>query len=181
MQDLLPAICLLTAFPGDYSPPPCPDDWPALRESVHRVAVGMEILDPRETGYLFAKLSDYEPDLNTLRRRYHELRDAPRLADAERLPPRPLVVAMIQFNREYRNRLDNRRDLELDRYDVLSAAICETDECYRVMDYCRDATCPYFFTVVRRHALMRLRDSLTEEEWATVSLPPPVPLHRFQE
>ena len=88
---------------------------------------------------------------------------------------------LCTLNREYKQRLENRRELELDRGHHFDAAICETDCLYRVMDNARDAASPFYYVSVRRHALMKLRDQLGPEDWAAVRLPPPVPVWRMEE
>ena len=181
MTDLITAILLISGEPGIYSHPPTEADWPALRGSVHKVATAWEILDPRECSYVFHRLGDYQSDLDMLRRRNVELRDAPRLCESERFPARQWVSELCWFNRKYRMHLDERRYLELDREDILSEAICETDAAYRVYDLVRDARCDHYYTVIRRQALVRLREMLGEEDYAAVRLPPVVPVWRFAE
>ncbi len=180
-MDTLTAILLLSGIPGTPEPQPKEAEYYVIREHVQRVAVAWEIMDEREKSYIFAKPSEFQQDLDMLRRRNVELRDAPRVCEADKLPPREWVSQLCTFNRGYRSYLDNRRDLEQDREDVLSAAICETDAAYRVYDLVRDSKADFYYVVVRRQALQRLRDRLTEEEWAAVRLPPPVPVWRFQE
>ena len=85
-SDLILAAVLLTTPPGVPEPRPAADHWPAVRDAVHHVAIQWEILDARETSYLFAKVEDFDGDLTILRRRYQDLHDAPRLADSFRLP-----------------------------------------------------------------------------------------------
>ncbi len=180
-MDVIAAICLLTALPGDLTYPPTEADWPALRDYVQRVAMEWEILDRRETTYIFASRTAFAVDLDTLRRRRIEFQDAPRIIESERLPEMRNVCYLIDFNRAYRRGLSERAYLELDRADILDAAIGETDELCRVYDAARDSRCEFYFVTVRRQALRRLREGMTDAEWAAGVLPPCVPTWRFNE
>jgi hypothetical protein len=181
MKDTLLAILLLTGIPGTPEPTPSEADFPAIREAVHAVAIDLEILDIRETSYIFAKRSDFESDLNLLRRRRCDFADYPRLVDAGRFPPRLLVNELIQFNRAYRQGLIDLVAIEQDRTEMYYSAIMETNRLYRVWDAVRDARCEFYYVTVRRAALNRLREDLGEEDYAAVRLPPNVPIDRFRE
>ena len=137
-MDILTAIILLSGTPGTLEPVPTISEFIDLRGQVHKVALEWEILDHRETSYVFVRHAEFQRDLDMLRRRNVELRDAPRVCEAHKLPPRDWVIRMVCFNRDYRKILDTRRELELDREDILSAAICESDALYRVYDDDRD-------------------------------------------
>ncbi len=177
--DLILAAALLSAPPGTPEVPPEPDRWPAVQQALHATALRLEILDERETRYVMARLEDFETDLDLLRRRHLDLRDAPLLAEADRLPAREAVNQLIQFNRGYRQHLEGRQAWEADRADVIGVALAETDRLYRVWDAVRDARCEFYYVTVRRQALKRLRESLGDTAYATADLPPHVPAWRF--
>ncbi len=113
--DLLLAILLLTAPPGIHEPLPSEESFPGMRDAVHQIAIQWEILDPREASYIFAKRSDFESDLNLLRRRYQDFKDAPRLEESNRLPERKMVNELVQFNRAFRKHLVDKHLPEPDR------------------------------------------------------------------
>lgn len=179
--DLIVAAALLSAPPGVPEEPPTPERWPAVQEALHKTAIRLEILDERETRYVLARIEDFESDLELLRRRHEELRDAPLLADSDRLPAREAVNQLIQFNRTYRTYLEGRQVWEADRADVIGVALSETDRLYRVWDSVRDARCEFYYVTVRRQALKRLRDTLGETAYGATELPPHVPAWRFLE
>jgi len=181
MLDTLTAVILLMGIPGTPEPTPTEDAFPALRDAVHKIAIEWEILDTRETSYIFAKRSDFEADLNLLRRRYQDFKDAPRLDEANRLPERKIVNELIHFNRAFRQHLVERHHLEQDRSEIYEAVMIETDQLYRVWDAVRDARCEFYYTSVRRQALVRLKEMLGEEDYAAVNLPPNVPTWRWRE
>ena len=175
------AAALLTTPPEVTEPPLDAADWPAVQEAVQSLAVQWEILDPREVRYVMARPEDWENDLTLLRRRYQELKDAPKLCDSQRFPDRGTVNELLAFNRAYRRHLDSRQALEQDRSQCLRAALKETDWLYQVWDSVRDARCEYYYITVRRQALKRLRQTIGAEAYDAAELPPYVPLWRFQE
>jgi hypothetical protein len=126
------AASLLTTAPDIPEPPIDARDWPAVQEALQSLAVEWEILDPREVRYVLARHEDFDNDLNLLRRRYQELRDAPKLADAQRFPDRTTVSELLAFNRAYRRYLDARQTMEHDRCWCLRCALKETDCLYQV-------------------------------------------------
>jgi hypothetical protein len=177
----LVAASLLTTPPDVPEPPIAADEWPVVQEALQSLAVEWEILDPREVRYVLARADDFENDLNLLRRRYQELRDAPKLADCQRFPERATVTELLAFNRAYKRFLDAKQTTEHDRASLVRAALKETDCLYQVWDSVRDARCEYYYITVRRQALKRLQTLLGPEAYAGGELPPHVPLWRFSE
>lgn len=173
--DLLLAAVLLGAPADTPEPLPPEDRWPALRDAVHKLALEWEIMDPRETRYVFANRADFAADLNLLRKRAADLADAPKLAACARLPERRAVNELVKWNREYRRQLEARQAWEADRADVLHAAIREADHLYLPWDALRDAQCDFYYVTVRRTALKKLRDALGAEAFATGRMPDAVP------
>ncbi len=178
--DLLPAILLLSREPGTPEQVPSMSEFAALKDEVHQVAVDLEILDTREKGYIFAKLSDFQSDLDLLRRRYQEFKDAPLLAEAERLPDRKYVNELVAFNRAFRKTILERSYLEQDRSGIYQEIIIECDEAYRVWDAVRDANCQFYYISVRRQALIKLKTLLGDEGYYKMNLPPNVPVWRWR-
>ncbi len=173
------AFVLLTTPPGGVELAPEGDRWPIIQTAVQKLAMEWEILDERESKYILAKPDEFSVDINLLRKRYQELKDVPRIADAMRFPDRESVNEQIRFNRAYRKTLDNRQILETDRATELQTAVRETDRLYCVWDSVRDARCDFYYVTVRRHALKKLRDSLGEDAYNVGDLPPVVPTWRF--
>jgi len=178
--DFILAAVLLTTPPGVTEAPPPAERWTEVRDGLKELAIRWELLDPRETNYLLARRDEFSVDVNLLRRRYQELRDAPRLADADRLPPKMIAEDMVKANRAFRAKIDDRRALELDRAELLNNVLCETDQLYRVWDAVRDAQCDSYYVTARRQALRKLRDSLGESAYARGELPPNLPVWRFR-
>jgi hypothetical protein len=177
--ELALAFLLLTAPPGPEEPAPADDAWPAIQSAVHTLAMDWEILDKNETKFLFARADEFGKDLNILRKRYHELKDAPKISEVQRFPERQTVADHIKFNRAYRKSLETRQLLETDVAHELTHAIQETDRLYRVWDSLRDARCEYYYISVRRQALKALKEQLGAEAFAMAELPPNVPTWLF--
>ena len=175
------ALALLTSPPDTPELPVEAAEWPTLQKELVALARKLEILDERETRYVLAKREDFETDLNLLRRRYQDLAEAPRLADAGRFPDKAEVQELLSFNRAYRRHLDARQPLEPDRAWDYRQALKETDLLYQVWDAVRDARCEYYYVTVRRQALKRLKNLVGETAYYRAELPPHVPVWRFQE
>lgn len=148
--------------------------------SLQLAGLHLELIDPRERPYLFMRHEDFEADLRTVRRRAMDLRDAPPLHDAMMLPDRELVSAMLTFNRTYREHLAAQLDLERVYWWPIREAIGETDHLYLVWDAARDARCEYYHVHVRRQSLAKLREMIGPAAYAAGTLPPHVPVWRFQ-
>lgn len=174
------AVTLLTAPPEfeDVSPP---GDWSGFSSAAQQLAVQWEIMDPREKNYILYDVKNFRGDITMLRVRYFDMKDAPRTWEANRLPPRPFCNEMSGFNRRYRKHLEERLELEQDRRAILTEAIGETEELFRIWDAARDAQCEYYYVIHRRRALKRLKELMGDEDYAEMRLPPSVPLWRFNE
>lgn len=171
------AVALLTAPPEAPAGPVLPGELPLLQG----IALSLEILDERETNYVFHRPEDFAGDLALLRRRWQDLRDAPRVADAERLPDRDTINDLIAFNRKHRDYLTACQWTETSRADEWRERIQETDAVYQVLDTMRDARCDYFFCTVRRAALKKLRGVIGLDAFAFGRWPGPIPQHRLRE
>lgn len=178
-SDLILAVTLLSAPVGVPEEVPSPDRWPAVQGAIHKIAIEWEILDPRETGYVMAKVEDYQGDLDFLRQRRIDFADAPKLMDAGRLPERRLMDDYIQFNRAFRKHLDVRLLWEADRADIIGEAVRETDRLCRLWDAMREAKCDFHYVTYRREALKKLKNGLGEDVYLSGELPPYVPEWRF--
>jgi hypothetical protein len=177
--EYLLAVALLTAPVDGPDPSVNPDLYANLQPTLQALAIRWEILDPREVRYVLTRPEDFASDLKLLRRRYHDIQDAPPLFDCQRFPDRATISHLLAFNRAYRAHLDSRQSVELVHWWDLREAIQETDRLYQVWDTIRDARCEYYYVPFRRQALKRLRETLGPEAYYTGNLPPHVPLWRF--
>jgi hypothetical protein len=177
--DYLLAAVLLTA-PGDREVPLSPELFATVGPAAQQLALKWEILDPREVRYVLARPEDFAADLKLLQRRYHELANAPPLADCQRFPDRATVSDLLAFNRTYRQQMDARQAVELVHWWDYHEAVREADQLYQVWDNVRDARCDYYYVTVRRHALQKLREEIGPEAYYAGRLPPHVPVWRFR-
>lgn len=180
-SDRTVAAMLLKTEPGVPEEYPPKEIAPRLCQAIKDVAIEWEILDPRERYYFLGCSEGFSCELNLLRRRYQDLKDAPPVADAARLPSRNAMNDAIQFNREFRKRMIQRSELELDRTEALRVIAWEADRLYDIWDAARDAQCDLFYISSRRCNLKRLKELLGDEAYMHGALPPNVPVWRFTE
>ncbi|SRR5579885_948838 len=179
--DLTLAVAILAGSPE--APVPEELNTLALRHSLAGVAVSLEIMDPRERRYMFARPEDFAADVKTIRRRYKELIDAPPECDSMRFPERDLINELLAFNRAYRLHLVAAQALYPPSHpqsDWYRQTIAETDQLYAVWDAARDARCGFYYITVRRQALKKLRDLVGAHSYYCGCLPPHVPVWRFR-
>jgi hypothetical protein len=173
------AFALLTTPPDTLELPQAAKLHGPLASSVRALALHLELLDPREVGYVLAEPDSFATDLKVLQGRYQDLRSAPALVECKRFPDRELVGDFLAFNRLYRDGLNNRLSLDRVHAEELKAAVAETDQLYRVWDMVRDARCEYYYINYRRQALLQLRDLVGAHAFYSGQLPPHVPLWRI--
>jgi hypothetical protein len=178
--DLLLAACLLSGPPAGVEPVPTEEHWPSLRQALRQVGMDRELLDEKET-YFFDKRADFLGDLAIIRQRHADLHDAPPVADSFRLPPRSLASELCRFNMAFRKSLEERKEVELDRVDELSAVIREADQLYRVWDLIRDAECEWLYVPARRQALKNLRELIGRDAYNRGEFPPNIPHWRLED
>jgi hypothetical protein len=178
--DYLVAAALLAAPPGSDDPPASADLYMQLAPTMHELAVGWEILDPRESRYLLARKDDFKSDINLLRQRFHELVDAPFLPDCMRFPPRQVVSELLSFNRGYKEHLERCRIAGTTPDPRFDSMLAEVDRLYQIWDAIRDSRCEYYYITVRRQALKKVRDAIGEEAFYNGNFPPHVPLWHFK-
>lgn len=151
---------------------------PALR----RLAVCWELIDPRERRCL-RKRSSFAEDLRWLRRRHGGLRRAPHAGEVCRLPPLPVVLEGLEFNRAFRETLARRAELA-DAGPAREEALRhlkEVDRRHRIWDLMRDAHSSTLLVTARREALAALRQEVGEEAFFRAEWPAVVPLEAFRE
>jgi hypothetical protein len=175
------AAALLTSSPDAPLPETNAELYASIQPPLQALAIEWELLDPREARYVLARPEDLTADLNLLRRRCHDLRDAPPASDAVRFPERAAVNELLAFNRAFKQFVEVRQPGEPGRSPELREAVTEIDHLYHVWDTVRDARCEYYYVTVRRQALKRLREMLGEEAYYSAKLPPHVPVWRCQE
>lgn len=164
MLNLAIALLLLTT-------PLDPIPFYYVRGELSIVCMAQEIMDAREIKYIFKSRDEFSVDVLMMRKRQTELYDAPMLWEAQRfVATRDMANELLLGNRRYKNQLAEWRMLYPGN-PLISQAIEETDFLYRVWDAFRDARCEYYYVHVRRAALKKLREMLSEDVWRRGSLP----------
>jgi hypothetical protein len=175
------ALSLLTAPKGSVDLVQPPAGYDLLCPTFQKLAIRLEVLDPRETHYILARSEDFETDVKLLRCRFHELADAPRLDEGLRFPDRKMVNDLLTFNRAFRQYVTSRQSVDRVHAEELQIALNEADRLYQIWDAVRDARCNYYYVKVRRQALKRLRAMIGVPAFYRGELPPHVPIWRFPE
>lgn len=160
------AFLLLTSA-GEYKPSfPAhqPDEWPLVQKALWDFSISMEIMDEREKSRFFYNPKDFVVDVNLVRQRYSELRDLPRLEEANLLPPLDVIQDMKSFNRRFTRLFRHNSMLDLDRSDFIAEIGADLDYRYKLWDYAADARSSWAYTVTRRQALHNLKSELSKME-----------------
>jgi hypothetical protein len=144
------------------------------------IAVRWEVMDRREVPYMLYRREDWKSDVALLRRRFHNLLDAPPLHDCMRFPCRELTAELLAFNRAYREQLERCRCVDAANCRHYQEALCEAEKLHDIWDAIRDTRCEYYFIAVRRQALKKVRDLIGAEAFYNGIYPPHVPVWRFQ-
>jgi hypothetical protein len=171
MWDLLTALLIVSPveMPVPHrAPGPA---WQALK----RVALQLEVVGPHERW-----IDDYRSEVGYVRRHWRELLAAPPLADSLSLPSAGTMQEWRCFNLGYQRTLELRLPLCLHREDELRAALREAQQLYEIWTLVDTATCPAKSWVCRRRGLEQLRELIGLDAYYTGTLPPFVPLWRFQ-
>jgi hypothetical protein len=177
--DYVLALVLLTGPPGLLESDHPPDLYRALHQPLQELSIQLEILDPREVRYILIQPDDFFADISLLRKRYHDLAQAPAVKDSYRFPDRTTINGYLTFNRAYRQQLDHRQPKGAAEAQAVGLARQETDQLYGIWDCVRDARCDYYYLTVRRQVLKRLRELIGAEAYQSGNLPPCVPLWRL--
>lgn len=173
------ALGLLTAHPETEAIPNSAECFADLVPTLKQLATSMEILDPRESKFVLARKEEFHADITMLRRRFHDLVDAPPLNDCMRFPPRNIVTDFLDVNRAYRKHLENCRMIDSAFHWEVEETLAEVDRLHQLWEEIRDCRCDYYYVTRRRQSLKRARDTMGYENFYNGTYPPHVPLWRF--
>lgn len=175
-------IALIMIVCSEVPPEPPPElVWCICRLDYQEVCIGMELMGKDECVTFFSDRDLFDRDIKIMRERWNCLKDAPLLHEANRFPEREECWRCMAFNHEFRNYVQDKRELELDRWGIYDKILRENAFLYNVYDIAYDAKNTNKTIVDRRNSLACLKLLLTEDEWNTGTLPPCVPLWRFNE
>lgn len=174
--DAVLAAALLTAPPLSL-PASESASWSCrLHGPLVRLAVEMEILDPREACGIFQTPIDFAADLAMLQQRQLELINAPQIEETRRFPRASQARSFLSLNRALRQECAERLSFDRVHAEELTCALAEIDYLHGVWDAVREADSTCFYITVRRAALARLRTQVGMEAFYRGQLPPHVPL-----
>jgi hypothetical protein len=168
------ASVLLSQPSNSPVPEIAPEQFQPLRDGLIEVAIAWEIMDKREAAYNF-RHHGWGMDLDAMRHRYEEVKNAPRIADAHRFPDRAHIVKLIGLNRTIRRVIEERKELEIDRQHWFDLALRDLDICYRVYTSVSELTCEFYYVYTRRQAMLHLISLIGREAYDNMDLGPPVP------
>src|SRR5258708_22837447 len=98
LTQYLLAVVLLSNPPGTADSPNFASMHAQLGRPLQAIAVQWQILDQREAKDILARPEDFLSDLALVRRRFHDLVNAPPVEDSQRFPDRALVNDLLAFN-----------------------------------------------------------------------------------
>ncbi|MBM4072327.1 MAG: hypothetical protein FJ271_25875 [Planctomycetes bacterium] len=147
-----------------------------LAPAVRLVAIHLEILDRKEAKYILADARHFAADLRLLGGRCHDLADAPRLAECQRLPALQMAQDFLAVNRSFQQSLESRLPLDPLHADDVRTVLQENEKLYQVWEAVRVAQNEIYYITVRRSALKELRDLIGAHDYYSGLLPPNVPM-----
>lgn len=176
--NLLIALVMIT---GPEITAPSTPAVPGVPMSAFRaVSEALELIDERERRWLFLGDSySLSYSLDSVRGRYADLRDAPRIIDADRLPSREFCQQMLDANRDYYSFLRERQTL-FPREEWIAEAIEEAESLWKVWDTALDCRREYYSLNYRRRCLKDLRERIGFSRYYAGCLPGPIPAWRLR-
>jgi hypothetical protein len=150
-----------------------------LATVVRALAIKLEIMDSRESNYILHEPQNFPQDLKQLQQRYQDLADAPAVAESLRFPERDAAGELLTANRDFKEQLKQRLQIDSVNAGQIEQAIKETEQLYQIWNTMREARCGFYYVVVRRQALRQLRDQLGERAFYRGEMPPHLPIWRL--
>lgn len=178
--DTILAVALLAVPPEAKVDRGLAERSASLCPILQQVAISWEIMDRRELRYVLTRKEDFESDLQLLRKRFRDLKNAPPLHDCVRFPPRKVVSQLLSFNRDYQKHLKERLAVDPTNRWLYREALTETDRLYKIWDTIRDTRCEYYYVTVRRQALKKVIELIGEGAFYNGNYPPHIPIWRFR-
>jgi hypothetical protein len=150
-----------------------------VRGEMAVICLAAEIMDVRECRYMFAKADDFGVDLESMRQRWRDLYDAPRLDECYLFPERQISGVMIELNRDNKRYVQSVRDL-YPHVNTLAELLVDIEDRYRIWDAARDCRTEFYYVHIRRAALKKLRILLGRDDFDRGVLPFAIPTWRAE-
>lgn len=181
MTEFFLAFCLITSSPVDPNIESV-DEYFYLAPYCKILSLHLEILDHRETKYIFTENRDFAYELNLIRDRYHKLHDAPPISDVYKFPSYDACADFIAFNRGYVACMYAKMKIAPPyMQQEYMDAISEAQELYEIWDLISDISKTTIYLSYKRELLKALKNRIGEDAYYGGYLPPYVPLWRFKE
>lgn len=154
---------------------PAPWELPLIKSELQGLLIAAEVMDSRESTYVFAKPGEIADDAKFIRSRLEELQHAPP-AESHLLfaIDRSVINELLLMNREHKHWLEGIEPL-FPGQSRWGMAIDESKLLYEAWDCLRDAKSPHFYVHVRRKALKRLQELIGAEAFDRGLMPSPLP------
>ena len=160
-----------------------PAAWELLciKSELQGLLIAAEVMDARESTYVFAKPSEMADDARFIRKRIEELRNAPH-AESHLMfvVDRGDINTLLALNSSHKYWLESVESLYPSQHRW-GEAIQETKLLYEAWDCLRDAKSPHFYIHVRRKALKRLQELIGADAFDRGQMPPCLPGWRMTE
>jgi hypothetical protein len=173
------AVVLLTSPPDSPASTALARLAAPLRTALVQAAIAAEVLDAREPDRFAGEEKGPAAELRELQMRYQSLQRAARIYECQLFPSKRVVDERLATNRDYLASLTLRLAVDAIHAEELRRAIAETEELYRIWSLLRDAQDECYYVIVRRRALMELRDLIGVEAYCRSQMPPHVPIWHF--
>lgn len=175
------ALALLTT-------PPCQEikevekhDSFLVRMNLRQLSLQMDIIDESEDYMKTEGHIWFESQVDLLRGKYYDVKDAPPIIDEMRFPDRETLRPLIAFNRQYKAHLECQQAINgQHRSEDYQAIIQETQDLYLIYDWVFDAKGQYFPLAYRRFCLKKARELMGDKLYYEGRMPPHVPIWRFR-
>lgn len=175
------AYILISSAAGSQPPEIDECEFECFRLAAQKLAIDWEIMDPREENYIFANFIEFDADLTIIRRRYEELKFAPKLQQIDSLPDRSVVNELLSFNREFTKQLECRLQLYPFQQYMIQEAIDQNNRLYLFWDNIRDAKSDFYYVAFRRKSAMNAINIIGPQAYYSRDFPPVVPTWLFRE
>lgn len=160
-----------------------PAAWELLciKSELQGLLIAAEVMDARESQYVFAKPGEIADDARFIRRRIEDLQNAPH-SDAHLMfaIDRSAINDLLTLNSSHRNWLEGVEPLYPGQHRW-GVAIDEAKLLYQAWDCLRDAKSPHLYIHVRRKALKQLHELIGAKAFDHGLMPPPLPNWRMTE
>lgn len=152
-----------------------------FRETFVFFCLEEELIDRRETFYMFCDNRDFLNSLLTVQNRYERLKDVPKIGDIRIYIPLSEIKDKLANNRRYINYLKLKCHLYPDAESRINEIIVENERVNAIYDLLNDVKAEYYYITSRRCALSNLKEKLGDENYYKGIMPEYITSYLFIE